>query len=174
MGWAMIAPMIPIVSIVGKSNSGKTTLIEKLVAELSRRGFRVATIKHNRHGFEIDHEGKDSWRHKQAGAVAVVVASPRRIALIEDAVKDYDLVEIRDLYIRNADIILAEGYKKNPHPKIEVFRTDLMQERLCGPGDNLIALAGDKPESSEVPWFDCNDAAGLSDLIAERFLSKKG
>ena len=80
----MITSMIPIVSIVGKSNSGKTTLIEKLIAELTRRGWRVATIKHNRHGFEIDHEGKDSWRHKQAGAVATVVASPRRIAVIED------------------------------------------------------------------------------------------
>ena len=76
--------MIPIVSIVGKSDSGKTTLIEKLIAELTRRGFRVATIKHNRHGFDIDHEGKDSWRHKRAGAVATVVASPGRAALIED------------------------------------------------------------------------------------------
>jgi len=174
LGWAMIITMIPIVSIVGKSNSGKTTLIEKLIAELTRRGFRVATIKHNRHGFDIDHEGKDSWRHKQAGAVATVVASPGRIALIEDTSKDYDLVEIRDIYIRNADIILAEGYKKNPHPKIEVFRTDLMRERLCGPEDNLIALAADKPVSADVPWFDWNDAARLSDLIMERFLSNKG
>ena len=169
----MIITMIPIVSIVGTSNSGKTTLIEKLVAELTRRGFRVATIKHSHHGFEIDHEGKDSWRHKQAGAVATVLASPGRIALIEDAAKDYDLVEIRDLYIRNADIILAEGYKRNPHPKIEVYRTDLMRERLCGPGDNLIAVAADKPVSPEVPWFEWNDAAGLSDLIVERYLSDK-
>src|SRR5512139_3009548 len=114
--------MIPIVSIVGKSDSGKTTLIEKLIAELTNRGFRVATIKHNRHGFDIDHEGKDSWRHKRAGAVATVVASPVRIALIEDTTRDYDLAEIRNLYIRNADIVLAEGYKHNPHPKIEVFR----------------------------------------------------
>ena len=170
----MIVTMIPIVSIVGTSNSGKTVLIVKLVAELTRRGFRVATVKHNRHGFEIDHEGKDSWRHRQAGAVATVVASPGRIALIEDAAKDYDLIEIRDLYIRNVNIILAEGYKQNPHPKIEVFRAELMRERLCDSGDNLIALAGDKRVSSEAPWFDWNDAAGLSDLIVERFLSNKG
>jgi molybdopterin-guanine dinucleotide biosynthesis protein MobB len=169
----MIATMIPIVSIVGTSNSGKTTLIEKLIAELTRRGFRVATIKHNRHGFDIDHEGKDSWRHKQAGAVATVVASPGKIALIEDTTKDYDLAEIRDLYIRNADIVLAEGYKHNPHPKIEIFRADLMRERLCGPGDNLIALAGDKPVSSEAPWFDWNDATGLSDLITAKVLYNK-
>ena len=165
--------MIPIVSIVGKSDSGKTTLIEKLVAELTRRGFRVATIKHNRHGFEIDHEGKDSWRHKQAGAVATVVASPARIAVIEDTARDYELAEIRDLYIRNADIILAEGYKQNPHPKIEVFRTDLRRERLCGSEENLIALAGDHPVSAEAPWFDWNDAAGLADLIEGRFLARQ-
>ena len=116
-------------------------------------------------------EGKDSWRHKRAGAVATVVASPARVALIEDAAKDYDLAEIRDLYIRHADIVLAEGYKQNPHPKIEVFRTELKRERLCGPEDHLMALAGDKPVSADVPWFDWNDVAGLSDLIMERFPS---
>jgi molybdopterin-guanine dinucleotide biosynthesis protein MobB len=166
--------MIPIVSIVGKSNSGKTTLIEKLIIELTRRGFRVATIKHNRHGFEIDHEGKDSWRHKHAGAVATVIASPEQIALIEDTERDYDLAEIRDRYIRNADIILAEGFKVNPHPKIEVFRLDLMRERLCGPKDNLFALAGDRSISAEVPWYDWNDAEGLASLIIAKFLSGQG
>ena len=73
---------IPIVSIVGKSNSGKTTLIEKLIAELAGRGWRVATIKHNRHGFDIDHEGKDSYRHKKAGAKMTVVSSPHQLALV--------------------------------------------------------------------------------------------
>jgi molybdopterin-guanine dinucleotide biosynthesis protein B len=133
----------------------------------------VATIKHNRHGFEIDHEGKDSWRHKQAGAVATVIASPGRIAVIEDAPKDYDLAEIRDRYIRDADIILAEGYKFNPHPKIEVFRTELLRDRLCGSKDNLIALAGDRQVSADVPWYDWNDVGGLADLIAGRFLPRK-
>jgi molybdopterin-guanine dinucleotide biosynthesis protein B len=165
--------MIPIVSIVGKSNSGKTTLIEKLIAELTHRGWRVATIKHNRHGFEIDHEGKDSWRHKRAGAVATVLASPARIAVIEDAEKDYSLAEIAERYICNADIILAEGYKINPHPKIEVFRTDLQHGRLCGPGDNLLAVAGDRPVRSEAPFYDWNDVQGLADLISERFLARK-
>ena len=164
--------MIPIVSIVGKSNSGKTTLLEKLVAELTRRGWRVATIKHNRHGFEIDHEGKDSWRHKRAGAVATVLASPTRIAVIEDARRDYPLAETAERYIRDADIILAEGYKINPHPKIEVFRTELRPERLCGPGDNLIAVAGDRPVPAEVPFYGWDDARGLADLIIERFLAR--
>jgi molybdopterin-guanine dinucleotide biosynthesis protein B len=166
--------MIPIVSIVGKSNSGKTTLIEKLIAELSRRGWRVATIKHNRHGFEIDHEGKDSWRHRKAGAVATVLASPAQIALIEDAGKDYELAELAERFIRDADVILAEGYKGNPHPKIEVFRMELRRELLCGPGDNLVALAGDQPLSAAVPCFDRNDAVAIADLIEHLFLKGKG
>ena len=166
-------PMIPIVSIVGKSNSGKTTLIEKLIAELTRRGFRVATIKHNRHGFDIDHEGKDSWRHKRAGAVATVIASPGRAALIEDTPGDYDLAELRDRYIKDADIILAEGFKVNPHPKIEVCRTELRTERICGAGDNLIALTGDRPVAAEVPWFDWNDAGAIADLVEAQFLAGK-
>jgi len=166
--------MIPIVSIVGKSNSGKTTLIEKLIIELTRRGWRVATIKHNRHGFEIDHEGKDSWRHRRAGAVTTVLASPVRIAVIEDADRDYALAEIAERHIRNADIILAEGYKTNPHPKIEVFRSELRKERLCGPADNLMALSVDRPFSAEVPCFDRDDASGLADLIVQRFLPRKG
>jgi molybdopterin-guanine dinucleotide biosynthesis protein B len=167
-------PMIPIVSIVGKSNSGKTTLVEKLIAELTRRGWRVATIKHSRHGFEIDREGKDSWRHKQAGAVTTVLASPARIAVIEDADRDYGPAEIRDTYIRNADIVLAEGYKINPLPKIEVFRSGLRPERICGPEDGLIAVAGDRPVSCDVPFYDWNDAAGIADLIEARFLARKG
>jgi molybdopterin-guanine dinucleotide biosynthesis adapter protein len=165
--------MIPIVSIVGKSNSGKTTLIEKLIAELTQRGWRVATIKHNRHGFEIDHEGKDSWRHRKAGAVATVLVSPRQVAVMEDVDADYGLDEIRERYIRNADLILAEGYKENPHPKIEIFRTELRRERLCGPEDNLIALACDRPVATDVPFYDWDDATGIADLIEKRFLSRK-
>ena len=168
----VVHTMIPIVSIVGKSNSGKTTLIEKLIAELTARGWRVATIKHNRHGFEIDHEGKDSWRHKQAGAVVTVIASPARVAVIEDTHRDYEIEELRDRYIRDADIVLVEGYKVNPHPKIEVVRTELRQERLCGPGDHLIALAGDRPVAGEAPWFDRDDVQGLAGLIEAQFLGR--
>ncbi len=162
--------MIPIVSIVGKSDSGKTTLIEKLIIELSRLGWRVATIKHNRHGFEIDHEGKDSWRHRRAGAVTTVLASPDRIAVIEDTDGDYGLAEITERYIRNADIVLVEGYKTNPYPKIEVYRSEIRKERLCGPEDNLMALAVDQPFTAEVPCFDRDNTAGLADLIVRRFL----
>lgn len=162
--------VIPIVSIVGKSNSGKTTLIEKLIPELTRRGWRVGTIKHNMHGFEIDHAGKDSWRHKHAGARVTVIASPHQVAVVEDADRDYGIGELRDRYIRNVDVILVEGYKGNPYPKIEVFRPSLKRERLCTVEDNLIAVASDTIIESDVTCLDLSDIAGIADLIEDLFL----
>jgi molybdopterin-guanine dinucleotide biosynthesis protein B len=104
--------MIPIISIVGKSNSGKTTLIEKLIPELNRRGYRVGTVKHDVHGFEVDKEGKDSWRHRKAGAYSTIISSPQQIALIRTMSYDAPLDEIRDRFIQDVDIIIAEGYKR--------------------------------------------------------------
>jgi molybdopterin-guanine dinucleotide biosynthesis protein B len=164
--------MIPIISIVGRSNAGKTTLIEKLIPELIRRGYRVATIKHDVHGFAVDHEGKDSWRHKKAGAHTAVISSPWKVAVIEDAEKDHTLAELRDRYIRDVDIILSEGYKGNPHPKIEVFRAALKSNLLCSQGDNLFAIACDQPLKTGVPCFDINDARGLVDLVEAKFLTR--
>ena len=162
--------MIPVVSVVGKSNSGKTTLIEKMIGELIRRGYRVATIKHNRHGFEIDHEGKDSWRHKQAGARTTVIASGRRVAVVEDVDKDLEIGELVDRYIRDVDIVLSEGFKKNPFPKIEVNRMEMNQELLCSPAENLLAVCSDRPLTADVPCLDINDIGGLVDLVETRFL----
>jgi molybdopterin-guanine dinucleotide biosynthesis protein B len=165
--------MIPIVSIVGTSDSGKTTLIEKLVPELVRRGYRVATIKHDVHGFEVDREGKDSWRHKQAGAHTVVISSPRKLALIRDVDHDAELDELRAKYIQDVDIILSEGFKRNPQPKIEVFRKEKRRELLCSKEDNLLALATDEPFAIGVPCFGLDDAPGMVDLIEEKFLQGK-
>ena len=162
--------MIPVVSVVGKSNSGKTTLIEKMIGELVRRGYRVATIKHNRHGFEIDHEGKDSWRHKRAGARTTVIASPLRVAVVEDVGKDLDIGELVDRYIRDVDIVLSEGFKKNPFPKIEVNRREMNQALLCTSADNLLAVCSDRPLTAGVPCLDINDIGGLVDLVEARFL----
>jgi molybdopterin-guanine dinucleotide biosynthesis protein B len=164
--------MIPIVSIVGKSNSGKTTLIEKMIAELSRRGWRVASIKHNRHGFEIDHEGKDSWRQKKAGAVSTVIASPQQIALIEDTDRDLEIGELAERYIRNADIILVEGYKSNPYPKIEVFRAELKRDLLSSEQEGLMAVASDVPLDVKVPVMNINDVRAVVDLVETRFLKQ--
>jgi molybdopterin-guanine dinucleotide biosynthesis protein B len=162
--------MIPILSIVGKSDSGKTTLIEKLVPELVRRGYRVATIKHDVHGFEIDREGKDSWRHKKAGAHTVVISSPRKLALIRDVDHDAELPELRERYIGDVDLILAEGFKKNTQPKIEVFRQEVHQELLCRKEDNLVAIASNRHFDIGVPCFGLNDAPGLVNLIEDLFL----
>lgn len=166
--------MIPIVSIVGTSNSGKTTLIEKLVPELVRRGYRVATIKHDVHGFDVDREGKDSWRHKKAGAHTVVISSPEKLALIRDVDHDADLAELGEKYIRDVDIILSEGFKRNNQPKIEVFRREMNRELLCTRGDNLLALATDQPFDLGVPCLGLEDASGLVDLIEQKFLKEKG
>ena len=162
--------MIPIVSIVGTSDSGKTTLIEKLVPELVRRGYRVATIKHDVHGFDVDREGKDSWRHKQAGAHTVVISSPQKLALIRNVDHDAELAELRDKYIQDVDIILSEGFKRNPQPKIEVYRQEKRRELLCTKEDNLLAIAADEPFNIGVPCFGLDDARGLGDLIEEKFL----
>lgn len=160
--------MVPVISVVGKSNVGKTTLLEKLIAELKRRGYRVATIKHDAHGFEVDQPGKDTWRHAQAGSDHVVLASPNRIVHIQRLERELTLPEIVAT-IRDVDIILTEGYKRGPAPKIEVSRAERSRELLCSP-EELVAIATDQPYDLDVPQFDLNDAVGLVDLIEERFL----
>jgi len=164
---------IPIISIVGKSDSGKTTLIEKLVPELTRRGYRVATVKHDIHGFEVDREGKDSWRHKQAGAHSVVISSPTKAALIRDVERDMNLEEIREKLIRDVDLILSEGYKKDVQSKVEVFRKEKHKKLLCTKKDNLVAVVSNRKFRVGVPCFDLEDTKGLANFIEKDFLKPK-
>jgi len=164
--------MIPIVSIVGKSNSGKTTLLEKIIADLVHRGYRVATIKHNRHGFNIDHEGKDSYRHKKAGAHTTVVSSPHQLALVQDVDHDYSFEEIREKFISGADIILTEGFKVNDYPKIEVFRSELKRELISKKEDGLVAVATNVSLDIDVPCLDLNDPKTVADFIEFHFLKQ--
>ncbi|HMK35083.1 MAG TPA: molybdopterin-guanine dinucleotide biosynthesis protein B [Desulfomonilaceae bacterium] len=165
--------MIPIISIVGKSDSGKTTLVEKVVRELKSRGYRIATIKHDAHTFEIDHEGKDSWRHKQAGATISIISSPTKLAVVQDTEHDYTLAEIRDMFIRRVDLIVSEGYKREQHPKIEVFRSEAHKELLCRGDDKLVAIAGCPPDPpAGIPVFDLNEPGPLCDFIERRFLKR--
>ncbi|MDO9515075.1 MAG: molybdopterin-guanine dinucleotide biosynthesis protein B [Syntrophales bacterium] len=162
---------IPVVSVVGKSGSGKTTLIEKVIPELIRAGWRVATIKHSRRGFDIDREGKDSWRHRKAGARMTVMVSPEQIAVVENSERDLGIAELRDRYIHGVDIVLSEGFKGNAYPKIEVFRAALKRDMLCSKDDNLIAVASDVPMEIDVPRLDINDAKAIAQLIIDLFLS---
>ena len=161
-----------IISIVGKSGTGKTTLLEKLITELVKKGYRVATIKHNLHGFEIDHEGKDSYRHKKAGAFMTIVSSPHQFALIQDVDHDHTLEEIRDSYVKGADIILTEGFKVNSFPKIEIHRSALQRPLLYQKEDNLLAVASDEKLNTDVPCININDAKSIAGLIENKFLKK--
>ena len=118
--------MPPVLSIVGKSESGKTTLIEKLIPELKRRGFRVGIVKHAHHGFEIDRKGKDSYRHRKAGADAVMIASSGQIAMIKNGPGECldDVIP----YFDDVDLLLTEGFKGDHAPKIEIFRSQRHQQ----------------------------------------------
>ncbi|OGP96349.1 MAG: molybdopterin-guanine dinucleotide biosynthesis protein B [Deltaproteobacteria bacterium RBG_16_47_11] len=165
--------MIPIISIVGKSDSGKTTFIEKLLPELTRRGYRVATVKHDVHGFEVDREGKDSWRHKQAGAHTTVISSPQKVALIRDVEQDLSLAELREKLIQDVDLILSEGYKKDVQPKIEIFRMEKHTELLCTQEDNLVAIVSDKEFNVGVSCFFLDDVKGVADFIEKKYLKSK-
>lgn len=165
--------MTPIISVVGTSGSGKTTLLEKLIPELKSRGYRLAVVKHDAHSFEIDHEGKDSWRLKAAGADVVVISSPAKIAMIEDTHKDHTLEEISRRIADRVDIIISEGFKRGPHPKIEVFRAAHGRELLCTSQDNILAIASDVPLKAEVPCVHIDDVKSLADLIERRFLGNK-
>ncbi len=162
--------MTPIISIVGRSGSGKTTLIERLIPEFKKRGYRVATIKHHDKAFQIDYEGKDSWRHKQAGAQTVVISSPQKVALVEDASQDLSLDDLAIRFIHGADIIITEGFKRDKHPKIEVFRKEILPEPLAPQLQNVIAVVGDSPLPLGIPCMDFNDIKGIADVIEEQVI----
>jgi molybdopterin-guanine dinucleotide biosynthesis protein B len=163
--------MIPVVSVVGKSDAGKTTLLEKIIPELKRRGYRVATVKHDAHSFEIDQPGKDTWRHRQAGADVVVISARDKMAIIRRLDEEMSLPQITDM-ITGVDIILTEGFKRGPAPKIEVSRREKSTELLCTV-DELVAVATDQRFDIPAPQFALDDAAGLVDLLERRFLGKQ-
>ncbi|MDY7041215.1 MAG: molybdopterin-guanine dinucleotide biosynthesis protein B [Chloroflexota bacterium] len=159
---------IPIVCVVGKSGTGKTTFLERLIPELKRRGYRVATIKHNFDGFEVDRPGKDSWRHSQAGSDVVFIASTHKLAMIERSERDLTL-DVVAARITDVDIILTEGYKHSDKPKIEIFRSEVGDELLSNP-DDLVALVTDRSFDLDVPQFGLGDAAGVASLLESQFL----
>jgi len=159
-----------IISIVGKSDSGKTTLLEKLVSEIKKRGYRIATIKHNVHGFDIDHKGKDSWRHKESGALAVALSSPFQFALIKDVEKELTIDEIVSQYFEDMDVVITEGYKKEGKPKIEIFRREgPHRDILCKGDPNLIALVTDVEMEVNVPCFGLQDILPLVDFLEQNY-----
>jgi molybdopterin-guanine dinucleotide biosynthesis protein B len=160
--------MPSIISIVGKSGSGKTTLIEKLIPVLKQRGYRIGTIKHAAHVTVTDKKGKDSWRHRAAGADTVVLASPGSMSMV----KDFEITTLEDFqkYFDDVDLVITEGFKTGDKPKIEVFRSAAHKSPFCLDDQSLIAFVTDTPFSVKVPSFGLDDIEQLADLIEDKFL----
>jgi molybdopterin-guanine dinucleotide biosynthesis adapter protein len=162
--------MPPVISIIGKKNCGKTTLIEKLIPELINLGFRVGTIKHHHGVINMDQPGKDTWRHKQAGAHAVVLSSPTGLGFIRDTFQEISVPELVDLYFADVDLVLTEGYKKEALPKIEIFRSAVHAESLADSGEDLIAIMSDVEIARDIPLFGLEDTRPLAEFLVEKVL----
>ncbi|MEM8630435.1 MAG: molybdopterin-guanine dinucleotide biosynthesis protein B [Pseudomonadota bacterium] len=155
-----------IYGVTGWKNAGKTGLMERLVSEITGRGFSVSTLKHAHHVFDVDHPGKDSFRHRQAGASEVLVVSRVRWALMAE-LREAEEPPLGELLIKLApvDLVLIEGYKRETHPKIEAWRAETGNP-LIAPGDPLIkAVAADSPVEIDRPVFDLNDTGAIADFI---------
>ncbi|UCG84136.1 MAG: molybdopterin-guanine dinucleotide biosynthesis protein B [Dehalococcoidia bacterium] len=164
--------MVPIIGVVGKSGVGKTYVIGKLVAELKSRGYRVATIKHSAHDVNLDLEGKDSWHHAQAGSDAVVISSPHRFAIIRTVDHDSSLAELSRFIGPDFDIVLAEGFKQNKVPKIEVHRKEMGSD-LVSEQEELLAIVTDEMLEMDIPQYSTEDSRSLVDLIEGEYCTKE-
>ena len=158
--------MPPIVSIIGKSKSGKTTLIEKLIGELKSRGYRVATIKHTPQKLTFDEPGKDSWRHTQAGSGVSIISSQDKLVLIKPITEEPSLEQIARLAGEDYDLILTEGFSKGNAPKIEIRGKEAPSVTK-----KLIAIVSDEPLATKTRQFSPNDIKGLADLLERGFIT---
>jgi len=168
----MVKQTPPVVCLVGSSNSGKTTLLTRLIGILKQRGFKVGTIKHHLHPFDIDHKGKDSWWHQQAGAEATVITTSGQTALIKKTDSQMDPREIISHYLNDMDLILIEGFKHSSFPKIEVHRQTQHANLICRgekSDSQLIAVASDRQWDIDVPVFPLEAADKLADFIINYF-----
>ncbi|MGN8022678.1 molybdopterin-guanine dinucleotide biosynthesis protein B [Phyllobacterium sp. 22229] len=157
-----------IFGITGWKNSGKTTLTVKLVTELTRRGWKIATVKHAHHDFDIDQEGTDSFRHRKAGAGEVAIVSGRRWALMHELADETEPT-LQEIVARFApcDLVLVEGYKRESHKKIETRRREGRSgENLAQNDPSVVAIASDFPVAGErIPVFDLDNTTELADFI---------
>lgn len=163
----------PIVCLVGKKKSGKTTFLEKLLPALKELGLSVGTVKHDTHGFSMDHEGKDTWRHRQAGADTVCISSPNQVALIRAVEQEMTLSELAETYFGDRDLVLTEGYYNSDQPKIEVFRAEAHDQPLSS-ADNawtkkILAVVSNADIDVGVPRFGLDDADAVARQLKEWF-----
>ena len=157
-----------VMGFAGWSGSGKTTLVEQVIAALSARGLVVSLVKHAHHSFDIDHAGKDSWRHRRAGCREVMVSSNQRWSLTRElrGAPEAGLDELL-AHLGPCDLVLVEGFKRAAIPKIEVWRS-VVAEPLLHPDDpRIVALATDARVESALPQLDINDPEGVADFIVE-------
>jgi molybdopterin-guanine dinucleotide biosynthesis protein B len=155
-----------IFGIAGYSGSGKTTLIERLVPEFTRRGLRVSLIKHAHHSFDVDHPGKDSYRHRHAGCSEVLVTSGVRWALMHE-LRGGPEATLQELIkrITPCDLLLIEGFKREPIPKLEVYRAALGEPLLSPDDHNIVAIANDQRIGTKLPQFDLDDVEAIASFI---------
>lgn len=161
------------VSFVAKSGTGKTTLLERVIAELKQRGYRVGVVKHDAHRFEIDHPGKDSWRLTQAGADTMLISSPQKLAVVKQHDVAPPIEELIATYFEDVDVVLTEGFKKSTLPKIEVHRQERSNGLLCRGEEHdptLLAVASDALLELDVPLLDLNNAPQVADFVVERII----
>ena len=158
----------PVFGITGWKNSGKTQLVTRLDSEFTRRGFKVSTVKHAHHNFDIDKPGADSYRHREAGAREVALVSGRRWALMHE-LRDEDEPPLEDILARLSpcDLIIIEGYKREAHPKIEARRLASSDRGPLAVSDpNIVAIAADHKVAEEtLPTFDLDDVTAMADFI---------
>ena len=163
--------MIPVFSVVGKnSNTGKTTMLCRIIEALKERGYRVATIKHDVHGFEMDRPGKDTWKHRQAGSDMVMISSPNQFAMIEQVKQEYTLDALLSK-IKDIDIVITEGYKQENKPKLEIYRREAADEPLANKME-VFAMVTDQKFDIEAPQFSFEELEALVNLIEDKFLLK--
>jgi molybdopterin-guanine dinucleotide biosynthesis adapter protein len=159
-----------IFGLAGWSGSGKTTLLTALIPELNARGLLVSTIKHAHHEFDIDQPGKDSWRHREAGAHEVMVSSARRWALMHElrGAAEASLDELL-AHMTPVDLVLVEGFKRHPHPKLEVHRPSLGKPLLYPDDPDIVAIAADEPVAAPIPLLPLGDAAAVARFMLDHF-----
>ena len=157
-----------IFGLAGWSGSGKTTLLTAIIPALTARGISVSTIKHAHHEFDIDKPGKDSWRHREAGAREVMVSSARRWALMHEA-RGADEPPLEELVERLSpvDLVLVEGFKRHAHPKIEVHRPALGKTLLYPDDPEIVAIAADEPLAAPIPLLPLGDPGAIASFIAD-------
>ena len=159
-----------VIGVVGWKNNGKTTLVVRLVEHLTAQGLRVSTVKHAHHSVDLDQPGKDSWRHREAGAAEVVLATARRWALIHE-LRQEDEPPLEELLAKMAavDLVIVEGFKRFPHPKIEVHRKERGTPLLARDDPSIVAIASDEPLADlAIPVLDLDDVEGLAALALAR------